>query len=732
MIKFRYKLIYSTLILSLFLQTSYTQKKNDLENLLGQMTLEEKINMIHASGIFISGGVARLGIPELRMSDGPCGVRMEIKRENWDQADWNNDNGAYFPSQTALAATWDTSLAGKFGTALGQESKIRGKNIQLAPGINIIRTPLNGRNWEYMSEDPYLVSSMVVPIIKGMQSNGVAACVKHFALNNQETDRSMIDVNADERTLREIYLPGFESAVKDADVLTVMGSYNKFRKQYATYNEYLVENILKGEWAFKGIVISDWGACHSTLEAALCGLDIEMGSNRGGSFDQYFMAQPLIQEIKKGKVDIKFIDDKVRRILYIMQRLNLLNESDFDTTGMYAKLAVPERVAVAKKIAEESIVLLKNTDNYLPLDFSKIKSIAVIGDNATRKHSLGGGSTTTKARYEITPLEALQRKLEGKVRINYAKGYEVPEPKWRRGPSFTQLLSEILDSVNEACIKEAVEVAKKSDCVLFFGGLNHFWGNDCEGADKPSMKLPYGQDRLIREIVKVNPKTVVILLCGSPVEIDGWYSDIPAIMQYSYAGMEAGNALFEVISGEVNPSGKLSMTFPKKLKDSPDQAIGDYPGFFGTEEYKEGLLVGYRYYDTKKIEPMFPFGYGLSYTNFKYSELSLPKEINNNEDVVQVSFKIKNTGKFAGKEIAQLYVRDSICSVERPYKELKGFGKIELKSGETKTISIKLNKRTFQFYDAGNKKWTAEPGEFEILVGSSSRDIRLKGKIRMQ
>ena len=624
----RYKLMLTFLTIVICLKSftgCYGQSDMDekIDRLIKQMTLEEKINMIHASGTFLSGGVQRLGVPELRMSDGPCGIRMEINRENWDLAGWNNDNGTYFPAQSALAATWDTSLARKFGIALGQESKIRGKHVQLAPGINIIRTPLCGRNWEYMSEDPFIISSLVVPVIQGMQSNGIAACVKHYALNNQENERGTIDVNVDERPLREIYLPGFEAAITEANALSIMGAYNKFRGQHATYNEYLVEDILKGEWGFKGPVISDWGACHSTLEAALCGLDIEMGT-RGSSFDQYFFAAPLMKEIKRGKVDVRFIDDKVRRILFLMLKINIINEPTFDTTGMYSKLAVKERVAVAKQIAEESIVLLKNNTNFLPLDISKIKTLAVIGDNATRKHSLGGGSTTLKARYEITPLEALQKKLEGKVLINFAKGYDVPEPVWRRGISPSPSLSSILDSVNEELIKEAVEVAKRSDCVLIFGGLNHNRGNDSEGADKPGMKLPYGQDRLISEILKVNPGTAVILLCGSPVGLGDWYNNVPALLQHSYLGMEGGTALTEMIFGDINPSGKLSMTFPKKLDDSPAHAIGEYPGRWGRVQYNEGLLVGYRYFDTKNVEPMFPFGYGLSYTGFEYANLKLP------------------------------------------------------------------------------------------------------------
>ncbi len=566
---------------------------DDTKKLISQMTLEEKVNMIHASGTFTSGGVPRLGIPELRMSDGPCGVRMELKRENWDQLNWSNDNGTYLPAETAVSATWDTALAHQFGIVLGQESKARGKHIQLAPGLNIIRTPLGGRNWEYLSENPYLVSRIVVPEIEGIQSAGVAACLKHFALNNQEQNRGTIDVYADERTLREIYLPGFEAGIIEGGALSVMGSYNKLRGQHATHNEYLLQDILKGEWGFKGLVMSDWGATHSTLEAALCGLDIEMGTRR--KFEECYLANPLLNEIKRGKVDIKFIDEKVSRILYVMQKLNIINKPIFDTTGMYSKLATPDRIAIAKKVAEESIILLKNKDNFLPLDYSKIKSIAVIGDNAVRKHSLGGNSTTMKARYEISPLEALEKKFSDKVKINFAPGYEVKE-SFRHSDS-------LLNLINEKLIKEAVETARKSDYVIIFGGINHNRGNDCESADRPNMKLPYGQDKLISEILKVNSKVLVVLLCGTPIEIGDWYDKIPALLENSYLGMEAGTALAEVIFGEINPSGKLPMAFPKKLQESPAHAIGEYHGALDTEEYKEGLLVGYRYFDTGNFEP---------------------------------------------------------------------------------------------------------------------------------
>lgn len=702
---------------------AYQKLQVKVDSLLNQLTLDEKITMIHASTKFSTGAVPRLGIPSLRMSDGPCGVRMESNANDFDPVGWTNDDGIYLPALTAVASTWNPALARETGTILGQESKIRGKHVHLAPGINILRSPLNGRNWEYMSEDPFLVARLVAPLIQGIQSNGIAACVKHFALNNQETDRTTIDVGADERALREIYLQGFESAVKEGGSLAVMGSYNKFRGQFATYNKYLIQDILKGEWGFKGTVISDWNAVHNTVEAGNDGLDIEMGTKK--PYDQYFMAQPMLNAVKEGLVSEKNIDDKVRRILYLMLKINAINEAPFDTTGMKARLATPERCMTARKVAEEAIVLLKNSNNILPLDISRIKSLAVIGANAVAKHSFGGGSTAIKARYEITPLEGLQKKLGDKVKITYAPGY----PQTLNPKRHSDM---ILDTINRKMIAEAVAAAKKSDYAIIFGGLNHNLSLESEGADRTNLKLPYGQDLLIREVVKANPKTIVVLLCGSPVELGEWRHNVPGLLQNSFLGMEAGNALAEVIFGDVNPSGKLPYTFPVKLEDSPDHALGEYPGVDGVVHYNEGIYVGYRYYDTKNVEPLFPFGYGLSYTQFDYSNLNIPSEFTDNQNEVKVSFDIKNTGQYEGKEIAQVYVHDVESSLERPTKELKGFLKVGLKAGETKMVEITLDKRAFQFYDPVKKAWVAEPGTFGILVGSSSKYIRLKGEIKYQ
>jgi|CXWL01.1.fsa_nt_gi beta-glucosidase len=684
------------------------------EKLLSQLTLEEKISLIHGNTYFTTAAVSRLGIPALHLSDGPSGVREENSPYSWESANWTNDATAYFPALTSLAATWNTELATEFGNAYGEEAVIRGKDIMLAPGMNIIRTPLNGRNWEYFSEDPFLAAHMALNYIKAAQSKGIAVCAKHFALNNQCLNQGAVDVQASERALREIYLPAFETAVKEGEVLSVMGAYNKFRGQYAAQNSYLIQNILKGEWGFRGLVMSDWGATHNTIEAAKNGLDLEM-MPMGGTKDSYYMGQPLLDSIKAGKLDAKLIDDKVRRILYVMLKLNIIGKSEPDTIGMAAKLGTAERAKTALKIAEESVVLLKN-EQVLPLNLQHIKTLAVIGDNATRKHAHGGGSPIIKAKYEITPLEGLQSRLGSSVKINFVPGYSV---------------STDLKIVDQALINEAVKTASSSDAVIIFGGLNHEPGLDCEGTDKPDIKLPYGQDELIKAVLKVNPNTVVVMIAGSPVDMGAWIADAKGLLFTSYLGMETGTALAEIITGDINPSGKMTYTLPIKLEDNPTYVLGEYPGENGIVHYNDDIYVGYRYYDTKNIEPLFPFGFGLSYTSFTYGNYEV--NISGKAEFLNclLSFDITNTGKTEGKEIAQVYVRDMESSLPRPIKELKGFAKVNLKPGETKNVKISLNQRAFQYYDPVKKQWVLEPGKFEILVGSASDHIMLTQQVEL-
>ncbi len=695
--------------------------ENRINNLISQMTLKEKISMLHGDSKFTNAGVERLGVPEWTLSDGPHGIREEIKPHSWEPAGWTTDSATYFPTGTALAATWNPELANKMGIALGEEARARKKDVLLGPGINILQTPLCGRNFEYMGEDPCLISAMAVQYIKGVQSQDVAACLKHYALNNQEHERFKINVEVDERTLREIYLPAFKAAVKDGGVLTIMGAYNKIRGEYACENSYLLNTILKGEWGFEGVVLSDWDATHSTVESANAGLDLEMGTVVD-EYKDYYFANALLEAVENGTVAETVVDDKVRRILRVMFQTRMIG-SENRKTGSFNTV---EHQTLTQKIAEEAIVLLKNEHNLLPLDKSNIKSIAVIGDNATRKHAAGGLSSGIKALYEVTPLEGLQNYLKDDVEIIYVQGYKkTSEWVWDKG-----LLDTPLDAAEAAAlVAEAVNAAKKADVAIIFGGLNHDY--DTEASDRPDMKLPYLQDELIQAVYKANPKTVVVLTSGSPVEMDPWVKQVPSIVQAWYAGMEGGNALANILFGEKSPSGKLPFTFPKKLEDSPPHKNGEYPGKNLTVTYKEGILVGYRYFDTENVEPLFCFGHGLSYTNFSYSDLKLSSDSILPTDSIQVNLVVKNTGKFDGAEIVQLYLQDVESSVPRPSKELKGFRKIYLKSGEAGEISFKLHNADLAFYDINKPGWVSEPGKFRVLIGSSSRDIRLEGEFEL-
>ena len=713
------KFIVLYILASLFSIVLYSCKTTEpidqkVDKLFSKLTLEEKVSLIHGNTYFTTPAIPRLGIPALHLSDGPCGVREENAPYKWGSANWTNDATAYFPALTALASTWNTELATEFGIVYGEEAVTRGKDIMLAPGMNIHRTPLNGRNWEYLSEDPFLTSRLAVNYIKAAQSKGIAVCAKHYALNNQEFERGTINVEVSERALREIYLPAFEASVKEAEVLSVMGAYNKFRGNFACQNPYLLQKILKEEWGFRGLVMSDWGAVHNTFEAAYNGLDLEMLPMQGTK-DSYYMGEPLLDSIKAGIIDAKVVDDKVRRILYVMEKLNIMGKPEPDTTGMAAKLGTPDHARTALKIAEESIILLKN-NQALPLNLKNIKTLAVIGDNSTRKHAHGGGSTTIKAKYEISPLEGIQTKMGNSVKILFAQGYVV---------------SQDLKAVNKNLIAEAIKIAASADAVILIGGLNHEPGLDCEGTDKPDMKLPYGQDELIKAVLKANPNTVVVMIDGSPVEMGSWIQDAKALIYTSYIGMETGTALAEVLAGDVNPSGKLTYTIPYKLEDSPSYVLGEYPGKNGTVKYNDDIWVGYRYFDTKNVKPLFPFGFGLSYTTFAYDNFKI--DLTKKDDSLNcvISFDVKNTGNVEGKEIAEVYVSELKSALPRPLKELEGFAKVSLKAGETKKVEVTLDKRAFQYYDPNKKQWILEPGKFEILVGGSSDNILLKKEIEL-
>lgn len=668
-----------------------------IKELISEMTLEEKVSMIHGNGLFRTEAVERLGIPALTMSDGPMGVRKDYKNDKWEDIGNTYDYATYFPSNMALASTWNPDKAYEFGVSIGAEARARGKDVILGPGINIIRTPLCGRNFEYMSEDPYLISKMAVPFIKGVQTKDTAACVKHFAANNQEYERLNINVEMDDRALHEIYLPGFKAAVEEGNSYTIMGAYNKLRGEYCCESDYLLNSVLRKQWNYDGVVISDWGAVHNTETAARYGVDIEMSVT--DNFNEYLLADPLIEKVKDGLIDEKVIDEKIGRILKLMFKLNIFSEKR--VRGSYN---TSDNREVALNIARESIVLLKNQDNLLPFNDDKVKSLAVIGENADKQHSNGGGSAEIKALYEYTPLMGIKMRLGGNTKIRYAKGYSKDE------------------SLKEELLNEAIKIAQGSDEVIIVVGLDHDF--DVEGKDRVDLKLPYNQDELVKAILKVKPNAVVVNVSGSPVDMEQWIDEAKAVVHNFYSGMEGGYAIAEVLFGDVNPSGKLPVTFPKKLSDSPAHCIGDFPGV-ETVAYKESIFVGYRYFDSKDIKPRFEFGYGLSYTKFEYSDLTLI--VDNSEEInIELSFNIKNTGGASGAEIAQVYVSDLESSLIRPKKELKAFKKVFLEAGETKLVKLKLNKDALSFYNDKINKWVCEAGEFKVLVGSSSSDIKLE------
>ncbi|HKC36948.1 MAG TPA: glycoside hydrolase family 3 C-terminal domain-containing protein [Chitinophagaceae bacterium] len=700
---------------------SHAQAKIDtaakIKSLVAQMTLEEKVHMIHASSSFTSGGVPRLGIPEFSMSDGPHGVRPEHGRD-WNLDNNSLDSGTYLPTGVCLAATWNPALGYEYGSVLGQEAKFRGKNIILGPGINIIRTALNGRNFEYESEDPYLISKMVVGYIKGVQAQGVSACVKHYLANNQELWRHTVDVQMSERALREIYLPGFKAAVQEGNVNTLMSSYNKFRGQWASQNYYLLTQILRKELGFKGVVMSDWDANTSTLQPLWNGLDLEMGTDLrmrdNPDYGKFWFGDTVVTLVKSGRFPEYLIDQKVKRILYVMYKSGMMNGKK--ATGSYN---TKEHQQVAAQVAEEGIVLLKN-ESLLPLNKNNVKNIAVIGYNAERKQSMGGGSSQVRAFYEITPLKGLQTLAGNKININYSQGYEI-----RRGAK-----------ANTEMINQAAEAASKADVAIIVGGWTHgfnysVWKDnayDAEDFDKPDMKMPFGQDELINAVMKANPKTIIVLMGGGAIDMSQWVDRAPAILQAWYPGLEGGNALAKIIFGEVNPSGKLPMSFPKKLEDEPAHKLGQYPGDSSrVVHYFDDIYVGYRYYDTYKVEPQFAFGHGLSYTSFEYANLKITPKGNG----ATVSFSIKNSGKVKGAEIVQLYVKQEHAALPRPEKELKAFNKIFLEPGESKTVTMNLDENAFQYYSDIENKWVMENGIYNILIGSSSRNIRLTGKIKL-
>ena len=725
-----------------------------IDDALGRMTLDEKIAVIHAQSKFSSPGVKRLGFPDLWTDDGPHGVRPDVLWDEWVQAGQTNDSCVAFPALTCLAATWNPDLARLYGESLGEEALYRNKNVMLGPGVNILRTPLNGRNFEYMGEDPWLASRMVVPYVQGLQSKGVAACVKHYALNNDEEYRHQVNVIVSDRALHEIYLPAFKAAVQEGGAWAIMGAYNLYKNQHNCHNDIMLNKILKQDWGFDGVVISDWGGCHDTDEAVKNGLDLEFGTWTDGltmgktnAYDSYYLADVYKQGIKEGRYSMEELDEKVRRLLRLFYRTTMKREKPFGF------LCSENHYEAALKIAQEGIVLLKNEtspglpkgEGLLPLTKEKLSRLSagtpllrrgggrllVVGENAIKMMTVGGGSSSLKAQREILPLDGLAERLD----LDYARGYVGDTVQSYNGVTVGRSLYETRSK--EELISEAVAKAKEADVVIFFGGLNKSDHQDCEGHDRLSYDLPYAQNEVIEAILKVNPRLVYVNISGNGAALP-WLDKVPAVVQAWFIGSEAGEAIASVLTGEVNPSGKLPFTWYTSLDQCGAHATGSYPGVWRAdhqiidEEYKEGLFVGYRWIDKRKEEsgkrkeeslPLFPFGYGLSYTTFKIGKATTDKSTMTADETITVTVPVTNTGVRAGAETVQLYIHDVETSVERPYKELKAFSKVFLQPGETRLISLTIDKRALSFYDDQTAQWTAEPGRFEALIGSSSGQI---------
>ncbi len=687
--------------------------ENEITDLISKLTLEEKVGMLHGNSKFATEGVKRLGIPELTMTDGPLGIREEISRDTWKPRGCTDDFATFYPAGGAIAATWNPDMAYAFGKSIGSEARDRNKDVLLAPAFNIIRTPLGGRTYEYFTEDPFLNKKLAVPYVIGVQENDVSACIKHYAVNNQETNRGTVDVIVDERTLREVYLPAFHDAVVEGKASSIMGAYNKFRGDYLNENKYLLKDILKDQWNFKGVVISDWNAVHSTAKSLKSGLDIEMGTEV--NFENYYFAQPLIDAVKNNEVAESEVDESVRRVLRLMYTIKSIDP----TSRKPGSRNTAAHLADAYNIAAEAVVLLKNEKQLLPLNLKGIKKLGVIGANSTRKYSLGGYGAGVKTKTEITPLEALKEKIPSHIQIIYAEGYK---EKYLNNDEVKQNLGKkTVNQLDQSLLAEAKMVAKESDVVLIFAGSNRDF--ESEAADRADLELPFGQVELIKAVKEVNPKTIAVLIAGAPYDLNEINSNISTLVWSWFNGSEGGNALADVLLGNVNPSGKLPWTMPKKIEDSPAHATNSFPGT-DKVEYKEGILVGYRWFDAKRIEPLYPFGYGLSYTTFNVRNIQVDKKKNYKAtDTLQVSMDVQNTGVKSGKEVIQLYLSKADSKIERSVKELKGFKKVFVKANSSRRININIPIKEFAYYNVCKSDWDVESGEYIIHVGNSSRNM---------
>lgn len=690
-----------------------------IHDALSRMTTHEKIQILHAQSKFTSAGVPRLGIRQLNMDDGPHGVREELEWNSWNPAHWTNDSIVAFPSLTCLAATWNPALSALYGNAVSEEFAFRGKDVMLGPGVNIARTPLNGRNFEYMGEDPYLAGTMVTPYIKAAQANGVGCCLKHFALNNQEVNRFGVDVKVDERTFNEIYLPAFKAAVQDGGVWTVMGSYNMWQGVHCCQNDSLLNGILKRDWGFKGAVISDWGGVTDTWQAATGGMDIEMGSFTDGKlkesefgYNDYYLADKFERLITDGKIPVSVLDEKASRVL---RTIFLTAMNPAKAIGSQCS---ESHYAACREIGEEGIVLLKNT-GILPLGRGCKRRILVVGENATRSLTQGGGSSELKTLHDVSPLESLRERFGDAV--DYAQGYS-------SGRAIYDQVDTVAPELNAKLRAEALAKAKNADIIVFIGGLNKNCRQDCENGERDDYNLSFGQNELIGDLAKVQ-KNIVVCTFGGNAFATPWIDSVKGFLHCWYLGSMAGEALANVLTGDVNPSGKLPVTFAKRLADYAFAQYGEeaYPGVDSVVTYKEGLYVGYRHFDTHRVRPQFAFGYGLSYTTFKYGKPNVSAATLADGGNVSVSVDVTNTGKREGKEVVQLYIGQQNPSVERPSKELKAFEKVSLKPGETKTVTFTVTPDMLAYYSPTLHAWTADAGAYTAYVCSSSENV--EGKV---
>ncbi len=734
----------------------------EIDGIISQMTLEEKINMLHAKHMFVSAGIERLGIADMKYADGPFGIREEMQPDGWMPLGWVNDKATFFPTGSALAATWSPELAYAYGAAMAKEALLRGKDMLLGPAINIQRIPTGGRTYEYLSEDPFLSSRLSVGYTKGVQDNGVAVCLKHYALNNQENNRGTVNVIVGERAMREIYLAPFRAAVEEADAYGVMAAYNKVDGWWCAENDMLLNRILRNEWGFAGMVISDWGGTHSTVNSIVNGLNVEMP-------DKKYLGQALLDSVKAGEVSEELIDKRVREILRVRLAIKPVPESEANRE----MTSQPPQQKVAYEVASRSIVMLKN-DGVLPLKLENKPVIAVIGANATQKMASGGLGAGVKALYEVTPLEGLTKKIGDKAEIIYVKGYEPVQYNWAdrfRKPTPEELEKEaqVKEETARKLADEAVKVAAEADLVIFVGGNNR--AVETEGEDRKDISLPSGQDKLITRIAEVNPDIITVLTSGAPNDLNTVNPLSRALLISWFNGSEGGNALADVLLGEITPSGRLPFTIPVKLEDSPAYALGNYPQGNKSSDvfanlvttadttgqnrkeaakepgkepakalkndpdlayYSEESLVGYRWFDTKKIAVMYPFGHGLTYTRFGYSNLKTDRKTYGPADVIRITFKLKNSGEMLADEVVQAYVHRIDPSVEWPEKELKAFERVTLAPGETTTVSLTVPVKSLSFWNESKQAWDYDPCRIELMVGASATDTRLQREVRLK